>query len=262
MKITTVRRISQLFFFALFLWFCIVTTVGEKFWQIRNWPINWILQLDPLVALGHDTFNRANFTGLCIARLGTVILTIIFGRFFCGWICPFGAIHQFVGYLGQSRQKSCRENPAKQISQGPVHKISGSGFLSWYGGVSFAGKHACKQDLLDPIPLVTRSFHLVLLPILDRGTYLTSVNARYYEFGWLILAVFATAVLLNLVIPRFYCRFICPTGRIFRNHQQVLDLAHRQDQKRMYQLQNVRKSLRGRLRAERQYQNRRMCALL
>ena len=69
-----------------------------------------------------------------------------------------------------------------------------------------------QTGLLDPIPLVTRSFQLVLLPIFDRGTYLTSVNARYYEYGWLIFAVFAAAVLLNLVIPRFYCRFICPTG--------------------------------------------------
>ncbi|MCJ7728827.1 MAG: 4Fe-4S binding protein, partial [Sedimentisphaerales bacterium] len=41
---------------------------------------------------------------------------------------------------------------------------------------------------------------------------LTSVDARFYELGWLILAVFSAAVLLNLVIPRFYCRFICPLG--------------------------------------------------
>jgi ferredoxin len=55
----------------------------------------------------------------------------------------------------------------------------------------------------------------LLLPILDKGTYLTSVEARLYELSWLILAVFAMAVLLNLVIPRFYCRFICPLGAFF-----------------------------------------------
>ncbi|HEY5505575.1 MAG TPA: 4Fe-4S binding protein, partial [Sedimentisphaerales bacterium] len=99
MKITTVRRIHQLFIFGLFLWFCIVTTVGDKFWQIRNWPINWILQLDPLVALGTIVSTR-RFYGPLHCAIGVVILTIIFGRFFCGWICPFGAIHQFVGYLG------------------------------------------------------------------------------------------------------------------------------------------------------------------
>ena len=52
MKIVTTRRISQLFFFVLFLWFCIVTTFGEEFWQLRGWPVNWFLELDPLVAIG------------------------------------------------------------------------------------------------------------------------------------------------------------------------------------------------------------------
>jgi ferredoxin len=72
-----------------------------------------------------------------------------------------------------------------------------------------------QTGLLDPIPLVTRSFNLVLLPILDSGTYLTSVNARFYELGWLILTIFGALVLLNLLIPRFYCRFICPLGALF-----------------------------------------------
>jgi len=51
MKIVTVRRIAQFFFFALFAWFCVVTTVGDRWWQLRGWPVNWLLQLDPLVAL-------------------------------------------------------------------------------------------------------------------------------------------------------------------------------------------------------------------
>jgi len=40
MKIVTVRRISQAFFFSMFVWFCVVSTVGEKFWQLRGWPVN------------------------------------------------------------------------------------------------------------------------------------------------------------------------------------------------------------------------------
>jgi hypothetical protein len=50
MKIVQARRTSQAFFFLLLVWFCIVSTVGEKFWQLRGWPVNWFLQLDPLVA--------------------------------------------------------------------------------------------------------------------------------------------------------------------------------------------------------------------
>jgi polyferredoxin len=210
MRITTVRRIHQSFIFVLFVWFCIVTTVGEKFWQIRNWPIDWILQLDPLVALG-TTISTHKFYWPLHCALGMVFVTIIFGRFFCGWICPFGAIHQFVGYLGNRGKKI-----AERIRLNTYRKAQGIKYLVlvfFLSAAAFPSIAASLQTgLLDPIPLVTRCFQLVLLPIFDRGTYLTSVNVRYYEYGWLIFAVFAAAVLLNLVIPRFYCRFICPLG--------------------------------------------------
>ena len=51
MRIVTVRRITQVFFFLLFIWFCLVTTIGVKWWQLRGWPVNWLLELDPLVGL-------------------------------------------------------------------------------------------------------------------------------------------------------------------------------------------------------------------
>ena len=51
MNILTTRRICQGFFFVLFLWFCVVTTLGTQWWQLRGWPVNWIIQLDPLVGL-------------------------------------------------------------------------------------------------------------------------------------------------------------------------------------------------------------------
>jgi len=71
-----------------------------------------------------------------------------------------------------------------------------------------------QTGLLDPIPLVTRSFNLVLLPIVDRSVNFISVSSRFYEGAWLIFVIFLTAVLLNLAIPRFYCRFICPLGAL------------------------------------------------
>ena len=52
MTIITPRRISQIFFFLLFIWFCIVASLGTSWWQLRGWPINWFLQIDPLVGLG------------------------------------------------------------------------------------------------------------------------------------------------------------------------------------------------------------------
>ncbi|MBA4358458.1 MAG: hypothetical protein C0405_12125, partial [Desulfovibrio sp.] len=100
MRVVTARRISQSFFFALFLWFCIVATLGERYWQLRGWPVNWILQLDPLVALGTLLTTGTLYSGLAWALL-TIGLTAILGRFFCAWVCPFGAMHHFIGWLGR-----------------------------------------------------------------------------------------------------------------------------------------------------------------
>ena len=37
--------------------------------------------------------------------LVTILLTLLFGRVFCGFVCPFGSIHQFVGWLAR---RACR----------------------------------------------------------------------------------------------------------------------------------------------------------
>lgn len=210
MRITTVRRIHQLFIFVLFVWFCIVTTVGEEFWQIRNWPVNWILHLDPLVTLG-TILSTGKFYWPLHCGLGIIFITIIFGRFFCGWVCPFGAIHQFVGYLG-----NLKKTTSQKIQLNKYRKAQGIKYLVlvfFLSAAAFPSLAASLQTgLLDPIPLVTRSFQLVLLPIFDRTVNFVSASGRFYTGSWLIFAIFVTAVLLNLVIPRFYCRFICPLG--------------------------------------------------
>jgi len=118
MRISTVRRISQAFFVLLFLWFCIVGTLGEKWWQLRGWPVNWLLQLDPLIALGTVLTTRVLYAGLVWAT-ATVGLTILLGRFFCGWVCPLGSLQHFMGYLGR-RGKPLRERVARnQYHPGP-----------------------------------------------------------------------------------------------------------------------------------------------
>ena len=213
MKIVTVRRISQAFFFSLFVWFCIVATVGEKLWQLRGWPVNWFLQLDPLVAIGTILTTHTLYRPLLWA-LATIILTIIFGRFFCGWICPFGSLHHFVGFLGNRKKTAAQKIQLNKYRKAQCIKYLILIFFLFMAAFPSIGV-TLQTGLLDPIPLITRSFNLVLLPLADRPANLVSVTARFYEGAWLILTIFLTAVLLNLTIPRFYCRFICPLGALF-----------------------------------------------
>ena len=273
MRIVTIRRITQVFFLLLLIWFCLVSTLGVEWWQLRGWPVNWLLQLDPLVAVATMLSTKSLYKGLLWA-LVTVILTVLLGRFFCSWVCPFGTIHHFIGYLAR-RGKSVsarialnKFHPAQHIkyylliflltaaagslisnllrvvpgkpvlfSAVVIISLAGLAMLAllrvipdpkkalvtlllliglWLGlglllpaaGLVVA---SLQTGLLDPIPLVHRSINLTLLPLAER----ISTSQRYYLGSWFIGAVFITALLLNLRVPRFYCRFVCPLGALF-----------------------------------------------
>jgi polyferredoxin len=120
MSIRNVRRISQIFFLLLFFHFCVVASVGERWWELRGWPVNWLIQLDPLAALGVLLTTGTVYSGLLWSLL-TLVLTFFLGRFFCGWVCPFGSLHHFFGFLGRkgkpvsSRAAANRHRPAHGI---------------------------------------------------------------------------------------------------------------------------------------------------
>jgi polyferredoxin len=272
MRIVTVRRTSQGFFLLLLLWFCLVSTIGVEWWQIRGWPVSWFLELDPLVALGTMLSTHTLYRGL-LWSLVTVGLTILLGRFFCGWVCPFGTIHHVVGYLGSRGKPLAARVAANQYRRGqrvkyyllvllltaaagsliaglvripaerPVLFATGAAALLLGGAALALSKGAAiprrylalfpvllglwtglgfllraerillaslQTGLLDPIPLVHRSLNLALLPFVGTGT----TPARLYEGAWLIATLFLAAVVFNLWVPRFYCRFICPLGAL------------------------------------------------
>lgn len=277
MKITTTRRISQALFLVMFLWFCIVATVGERFWQLRGWPVNWLLQLDPLVAISTATASHTLPAALLWA-LATVVLTIIFGRFFCGWVCPLGTMNHFVGWLGKLGRTNkhrielnryrraqnvkyyilifllaaalgnlpanlIRETRGGALATGiavgamllalmalALLKVISSWRKAAVAFVILAGawiglglvlspdqtsQVSLQTGLLDPIPLVHRSVNLAVLPMLDAAAGKIYPGVRLYELAWLTGAVFLAAIFLNLLIPRFYCRFVCPLGGLF-----------------------------------------------
>jgi polyferredoxin len=216
MSILTARRISQVFFTAVFLWFCLVSTLGNQPWQLRGWPVNWLLELDPLVGIGTLLSTRTVYAGL-LWGLATVALTVILGRVFCGWMCPFGAMHQFLGYLSRRRKKLTEQLDANRFQPAQAVKYYILAFFLvaaiWMPGGRLSSGTP-QIGLLDPLPLLHRSINLVLLPLSDRAGFGLSPLPRYYEQAWLIGAVFLAALLLNFWVPRFYCRFICPLGAL------------------------------------------------
>ncbi len=223
MKITTARKISQIFFVILFLWFCVTTTLGDKWWQLRGWPVNWIIQLDPLVGLGTLLTTRTLYAGLLWGLL-TIVLTIVLGRFFCGWVCPFGAIHQFAGFCAKYKKPLKnriflnRYSPWQSAKYFLLFFFLAAAFIDLIeiltpGNPLIAG--SLQIGLLDPIPLLYRSINLALLPLLDGSVIHLSSSVRFYDGAWVIGIIFIAAITLNFLKPRFYCRYICPLGALF-----------------------------------------------
>jgi polyferredoxin len=277
MKITTARRISQAFFFIITVWFCAATASGTEWWQLRGWPVNWMIELDPLAGLGILLATHSIYSGLiwCIV---TIVLTILVGRFFCGWVCPFGTIHQLTGYVanrGKSPARRAEKNGYKNAQNikymflifllavalpdlltfisglSEIKPLTFWGFvaiiiiliillslfeiftkpktiivsflsvslftalLSMLPETSRILSSSLQTGLLDPIPLFYRSINLIFIPLLDGTFFSLSPAPRFYTGTFLIGAVFLSALSLNLYIPRFYCRFICPLGALF-----------------------------------------------
>ncbi|EHJ49360.1 iron-sulfur binding protein [Solidesulfovibrio carbinoliphilus subsp. oakridgensis] len=209
MRIVTARRISQGFFLVLFLWFCVVATVGDRFWQLRGWPVNWLLWLDPLTALATTLATRTLFAPLLWA-VAVFALTFFVGRFFCGFACPLGTLQHLAGYLSRRHTGRAARIEANRPSRWQA--------LKYYGLVFFltaAALGSVQTGLLDPLPLVYRSVSLALLPLVDPGRGVIHHDARFYDGAWVFGAVFVAILALNFLRPRFFCRFLCPLGALF-----------------------------------------------
>lgn len=209
MRIVLVRRISQAFFLALFLWFCAVATVGADWWRLRGWPVNWFLELDPLTALTTALATGTVFGGLLWA-VAAVALTAFVGRFFCGFVCPMGALNQFVGWLGGLRRSREERAEANRFREAQRFKYF---LLALLVALALAG--SVQTGLFDPLPLLYRSVTLAVAPLADQSLGVIHDELPSYRSAWLFGVILVGILWLNLVIPRFFCRFACPLGALF-----------------------------------------------
>jgi polyferredoxin len=221
-RITTVRIISQAFFFGLFVFFLWATW----FSRLGGYPVSLFLELDPLVgfatALSTGTVYRWLYRGLWI-----LVPTLLFGRAFCNWMCPYGTLHQVVGWLFNIRGNKDRLDKNRYIS---AYQIK---FFVLVIFVVLACFGSLQIGLLDPICLLVRTFTVALAPAFDAGTLEIgqrlneqgldpeialllfapgTPEPRIFDGAWLVGVVILGLVGMNLVIPRFFCRVLCPLG--------------------------------------------------
>ena len=238
------RRGSQLGFFALFVFLLIHTgfrgeLAAEGAERVRvPMPVEGFLSADPFVSLMTALSTHTVYRGL-LWSLGIVALTLVFGRVFCGWICPFGTLHHFFAWIFPSRYlKSTR-----RVEQNKTHPVRQRvKYYLLYAFLAAALFGSAIGGMFDPICIAVRSIGLGVLPALQYvtgagGDALVATNVkplqrgadtvteflsstifdrdqRYFHEAWLIGILLLGILFMNRFIPRFWCRVLCPLGAL------------------------------------------------
>jgi len=199
------------------------------------YPVEAFLLFDPFVAAMTLLSTHAVYRGLVWALL-IVGLTLLFGRVFCGWICPLGTLHHFFGWLFPDRGiRGGRRVEANKTKWWQAGKY----YIMWASlGAALFG--SALGGLLDPICVAVRCIGLGVLPALQYlgvGTAQLAAdsNARvlqngsdaaqdflaqtvwtaqqaYFHQTWFIVFSFVAILFMNRIVPRFWCRALCPLG--------------------------------------------------
>ncbi len=204
MKITTARLISQIFFFSLFTFLVVVTDLR----YLKGYPVSLFLELDPLVAAATAITTHTVYKGL-LWSLVLLVPTLLLGRIFCNWICPYGILHHFIGWLlGKGRAEE-----RERIEANRYRKLYQLKYVILVAMIMAAIFGSLQIGLLDPICLFHRSMTTAIAPAVNLVAPSSVYVRQYFHAGaWLIGFLLLFLVGMNVVIPRFFCRVLCPLG--------------------------------------------------
>ncbi len=215
------RKVIQGVVLAGFLLLIVLSRSGRASPQLINLP----LRLDPLVALSSMIANRAFLAAGALSLL-TVLLALVAGRAWCGWLCPLGAVLDLFSFHKKGRVASVPEGWRK-VKYVVLLIIL---FAALIGNLTLL--------ILDPVTLLMRGFTVGVWPAVDRAINavetmlypvpflskaivsfdslvrpaLLPTQPVFYQGALLFAALLVGVILLNLVASRFWCRYLCPLG--------------------------------------------------
>lgn len=150
-------------------------------------------QCDPLIALSVWGAAKQWIPSLWPA-IALVILTLISGRFFCGWVCPLGTLLDVVQYIIPSRFGANENQP------GFVRiKLRIFQYILLFMLIMAALLSMPWSGYLAPFALLTRGMTFAMHPGMDAG---------------ISLALLGVVFALEFMERRFWCRYVCPTGAL------------------------------------------------
>jgi polyferredoxin len=220
----TLRRIVQ--YLALLIF--VVLFVGAR---KEGWPAqvaNLAMRLDPLAVLAHLLASRTFLAGSALALI-VVVLTLGFGRAWCGWLCPLGTLLDVFSLRHWRGKRQSPPDAWRGAKYGLLLTLLIAAILT-----------NLTLMVLDPLTILFRTLSVSVWPALDQiftaaeaALYfipilqapLSSFDAlvrphvlpydpTFYRYTLLYAGIFIGIVLLNLAAERFWCRYLCPLGAL------------------------------------------------
>ena len=221
------RRLSQIAVFILFVFLFLHTEYKDN--DILPYAVNVFLRLDPLVAGTAALAGRA-LISLVWPALILAGMTLILGRFFCGWACPMGAV------LDLTRLAAFKKIKAR--------KVPGSWRRYKYFILFFLAASSLftlqMVFLFDPISVLIRSFTVAVFPAVNMALnalfgplynlgpvakvsepvygllkdHFLAFEQPHYRMAALVGLIFSLILALEFYQRRFWCRNLCPLGAL------------------------------------------------
>lgn len=158
-------------------------------------------RFDPLVFAVVSIATRT-LVAAGLLSLVVVVATLLFGRFFCGFVCPLGTTIDLAD--AAFRRKSQRATNWKWGKFLILIFLLVSAAL----GASFVG-------FFDPLAIFSRTLTLVGFPVITWfGGLVAGVRPAVFTETLLALATFLVIIGLGFIAPRFWCRNLCPLGAL------------------------------------------------
>ena len=218
----SIRIVTQYLALVVFLLLFIGSQSGWISGALAKVP----MQLDPLTNLLSILASREFVSGSTLALL-TIAITIIFGRAWCGWLCPLGTV---LDLFSLKRWRRNRPSPPESWRKAKYILLLITIFAALFTNLTLS--------VLDPLTLLIRTLAVSVWPLLDLG--ITSLETYLYRFPafrgpvvsvdqflrpdvlpqlpisyqgvTLFGLIFLAIVFLNIFAERFWCRYLCPLG--------------------------------------------------
>ncbi len=149
---------------------------------------------DPLAVVGQISAGKTIYLPFLITALIPILLTLIFGRFFCGWICPATFIYELNDNLATWLRKAGLPVGKRKLDFRLKYLVLAMGIIisAATGMIAFASMY--------PPALIGREIY-----------YAVALSG----FGSGMVFFLLTLLFDLMVTRRGFCRYVCPGGALY-----------------------------------------------